>query len=73
MLELGLLTPPQRYQLEQAGGDLNAVKIRQSIDGFPIDVFSAEKMEQLKPFSSKYPFTIFEKKSTKTGSSLQRV
>ena len=35
MLELGLLTPPQRYQLEQAGGDLNAVKVRQSIDGFP--------------------------------------
>ena len=43
MLELGLLTPPQRYQLEQAGGDLNAVKVRQSIDGFPIDVFSAER------------------------------
>lgn len=35
MLELGLLTPPQRYQLEQAGGDLNAVKVEQSIDGFP--------------------------------------
>lgn len=42
MLELGLLTPPQRAQLEAAGGnDLSAVTVRQAIDGYPVDVFVA--------------------------------
>ena len=56
MLELGLLTPPQRYQLEQSGGDLNAVNIRQSIDGFPIDVFSAETADGESTYYGQYNF-----------------
>ena len=63
MLELGLLTPPQRYQLEQAGGDLNAVKIRQSIDGFPIDVFSAETVDGESTYYGQYNFNNEKSKS----------
>ena len=63
MLELGLLTPPQRYQLEQAGGDLNAVKIRQSIDGFPIDVFSAETADGESTYYGQYNFNNEKSKS----------
>lgn len=63
MLELGLLTPPQRYQLEQAGGDLNAVKIRQSIDGFPIDVFSAETPDGESTYYGQYNFNNEKSKS----------
>ena len=63
MLELGLLTPPQRYQLEQAGGDLNAVKIRQSIDGFPIDVFSAETADGESTYYGQYNFNNDKSKS----------
>ncbi len=65
MLELGLLTPPQRYQLEQAGGDLNAVKIRQSIDGFPIDVFSAETADGESSYYGQYNFNNEKSKSGK--------
>ena len=63
MLELGLLTPPQRYQLEQAGGDLNAVKVRQSIDGFPIDVFSAETADGESTYYGQYNFNNEKSKS----------
>ncbi len=63
MLELGLLTPPQRYQLEQAGGDLNAVQIRQSIDGFPIDVFSAETADGESTYYGQYNFNNEKSKS----------
>lgn len=65
MLELGLLTPPQRHQLEQAGGDLNAVKIRQSIDGFPIDVFSAESVDGESTYYGQYNFNNEKSKSGK--------
>lgn len=40
--ELGLLTPPQRYQYEAANNSLSAVTIRTAIDGMPIDIFCAE-------------------------------
>lgn len=39
--EMGLLTPPQRYQYETGGSDLNAVTVRTAIDGVPIDMFVA--------------------------------
>ncbi|MEY8684837.1 hypothetical protein AB9N12_01405 [Bacteroides sp. AN502(2024)] len=65
MLELGLLTPPQRYQYEQAGGDLNAVRIRQSIDGFPIDVFSAETADGESTYYGQYNFNNEKSKSGK--------
>ena len=35
MIELGLLTPPQRYQLEHGG----SITVRQAIDGIPCDLF----------------------------------
>jgi len=63
MLELDLLTPPQRYQYEQAGGDLNAVRIRQSIDGFPIDVFSAETADGESTYYGQYNFNNEKSKS----------
>ena len=65
MLEQGLLTPPQRHQLEQAGGDLNAVKIRQSIDGFPIDIFSAESVDGESTYYGQYNFNNEKSKSGK--------
>lgn len=65
MLELGLMTPPQRYQYEQAGGDLNAVKIRQSIDGFPIDIFSAETADGESTYYGQYNFNNEKSKSGK--------
>ena len=42
--EMGLLTPPQRYQYETGGSDLNAVTVRTAIDGVPIDMFVAEQL-----------------------------
>ena len=56
MKELGLLTPPQRFQLEKADGDIRAVNIRQSIDGFPIDVFSAETVDGENTYFGQYNF-----------------
>lgn len=63
MLELDLMTPPQRFQYEQAGGDLNAVNIRQSIDGFPIDIFSAETVDGESTYFGQYNFNNEKSKS----------
>lgn len=41
--ELGLLTPPQRYQYEKGGNSLSAVNIRTAIDGIPIDIFAPKR------------------------------
>jgi hypothetical protein len=65
MKELNLLTPPQRFQYEQAGGDMNAVTIRQSIDGFPIDVFSAETADGESTYYGQYNFNNEKSKSGK--------
>lgn len=65
MLEMGLLTPPQRYQYDKAGGSLNAVNIRQSIDGFPIDVFSAETADGESTYYGQYNFNNEKSKSGK--------
>ena len=64
MLELGLLTPPQMYQY-QLTGSLNAVTIRQSIDGFPIDVFSAESVDGESTYFGQYNFNNEKSKSGK--------
>lgn len=40
--ELGLLTPPQRYQYEHGGSQTSAINVRTAIDGIPIDIFCAE-------------------------------
>lgn len=56
MKELGLLTPPQRHQYEQGGNSLNAVTVRQSIDGFPIDIFSAETADGESTYFGQYNF-----------------
>ena len=65
MKDLMLLTPPQRYQYEQAGKDLSAVTIRQSIDGFPIDVFSAESVDGESTYYGQYNFNNEKSKSGK--------
>ena len=64
MLELGLLTPPQMHQY-QLTGSLNAVTIRQSIDGFPIDVFSAESVDGESTYFGQYNFNNEKSKSGK--------
>lgn len=65
MKELGLLTPPQRYQYEQGGKSLNAVTVRQSIDGFPIDIFSAETADGESTYFGQYNFNNEKSKSGK--------
>ena len=63
MKELGLLTPPQQYQYDVAGGDMNAVSVRQSIDGFPIDIFSAETVDGENTYYGQYNFNNEKSKS----------
>lgn len=65
MKELGLLTPPQRYQYEQGGKSLNAVTVRTAIDGFPIDVFSAETADGESTYFGQYNFNNEKSKSGK--------
>ena len=65
MKELGLLTPPQRYQYEQGGKSLNAVTVRTAIDGFPIDVFSAETVDGESTYFGQYNFNNEKSKSGK--------
>lgn len=40
--ELGLFTPPQRYQYVQGGNQTSAISVRTAIDGIPIDIFCSE-------------------------------
>ena len=65
MKELGLLTPPQRYQYNQGGNSLNAVTVRTAIDGFPIDVFSAETVDGESIYFGQYNFNNEKSKSGK--------
>lgn len=65
MKELGLLTPPQRYQYEQGGKSLNAITVRTAIDGFPIDVFSAETADGESTYFGQYNFNNEKSKSGK--------
>ena len=60
--ELGLLTPPQREQF-QLTGNLNAVSVRSSIDGFPIDIFCAETVDGESEYYGQYNFNNEKSKS----------
>ena len=63
MKELGLLTPPQRYQYEQGGNSLAAVNIRSAIDGLPIDIFCAERADGENTYYGQYNFNNEKSKS----------
>ncbi|NDV63942.1 LamG-like jellyroll fold domain-containing protein [Bacteroides sp. 224] len=65
MLDMGLMTPPQQYQYEKSGGDLNAVRVRQAIGGFPIDIYSAESVEGESTYYGQYNFNNEKSKSGK--------
>lgn len=63
MKELGLLTPPQRYQYEQAGNSLAGINIRSAIDGLPIDIFCAETADGENSYYGQYNFNNEKSKS----------
>lgn len=63
--ELGMLTPPQQFQYEKGGNNLSAVTIRQSIDGFPIDIFSSETVDGESVYYGQYNFNNEKSKSGK--------
>ena len=63
MKELGLLTPPQRYQYEQAGNSLAGINIRSAIDGLPIDIFCAETADGENTYYGQYNFNNEKSKS----------
>lgn len=63
MKELGLLTPPQRYQYEQGGNNLSAVNVRTAIDGMPIDIFCAETADGENVYYGQYNFNNEKSKS----------
>lgn len=63
MKELGLLTPPQRHQYEEAGNSLSAVNIRSAIDGMPIDIFCAETADGENTYYGQYNFNNEKSKS----------
>lgn len=54
MKELGLLTPPQRYQYGQAGNSLAGINIRSAVDGLPIDIFCAETADGENTYYGQY-------------------
>lgn len=61
--ELGLMTPPQRYQYENGGNTLSAINVRTSIDGFPIDMFCAETVDGESEYYGQYNFNNEKSKS----------
>lgn len=61
--ELGLMTPPQRYQYENGGNTLSAINTRTSIDGFPIDMFCAETVDGESEYYGQYNFNNEKSKS----------
>ena len=61
--EMGLLTPPQRYQYETGGSDLNAVTVRTAIDGVPIDMFVAAAEDGENDYVGQYNFNNEKSKS----------
>lgn len=63
MKELGLLTPPQRHQYEEAGNSLAAVNLRSAIDGMPIDIFCAETADGENTYYGQYNFNNEKSKS----------
>lgn len=63
MKELGLLTPPQRYQYEQAGNSLAAITVRSAIDGMPIDIFCSATEDGESEYYGQYNFNNEKSKS----------
>lgn len=61
--ELGLLTPPQRYEYEHGGNQLASIKARTAIDGFPIDIFCAETVDGESEYYGQYNFNNEKSKS----------
>lgn len=61
--ELGLFTPPQRYQYEQGGNQTSAVNVRTAIDGIPIDIFCAETEDGESEYCGQYNFNNEKSKS----------
>lgn len=63
MKELGLLTPPQQAEFNAGGNSLKNVVSRQSIDGFPIDVFVSETSDGQSKYVGQYNFNNEKSKS----------
>lgn len=61
--ELGLFTPPQRYQYEHGGNQTSAINVRTAIDGIPIDVFCAETEDGESEYYGQYNFNNEKSKS----------
>ena len=61
--ELGLFTPPQRYQYEQGGNQISAINVRTAIDGIPIDIFCAETEDGESEYYGQYNFNNEKSKS----------
>ncbi len=61
--QLKFLTPPQQYQYEQGGNNLNAVTVRTAIDGFPVDVFAADTEDGENDYYGQYNFNNDKSKS----------
>ena len=61
--ELGLLTPPQRYQYEHGGKQTSAINVRTAIDGIPIDIFCAETEDGESEYYGQYNFNNEKSKS----------
>lgn len=61
--ELGLFTPPQRYQYEHGGKQTSAINVRTAIDGIPIDIFCAETEDDESEYYGQYNFNNEKSKS----------
>lgn len=61
--ELGLLTPPQRYQYEHGGKQTSAINVRTAIDGIPIDIFCSETEDGESEYYGQYNFNNEKSKS----------
>lgn len=61
--ELGLFTPPQRYQYDHGGKQTSAINVRTAIDGIPIDIFCAETEDGESEYYGQYNFNNEKSKS----------
>lgn len=61
--ELGLFTPPQRYQYEHGGKQTSAINVRTAIDGIPIDIFCSETEDGESEYYGQYNFNNEKSKS----------
>ena len=61
--ELGLFTPPQRYQYEHGGKQTSDINVRTAIDGIPIDIFCSETEDGESEYYGQYNFNNEKSKS----------